>query len=530
MPRSYSWRWFVAALICLAEIYSSQVTLSLAQEASSQWFVKETGHLLRGVFLQYWKARGGLASYGYPITDELQEDGRLVQYFERARFEYHPENADSSYEVLLGHLGVQLTSTRDFPTASPADATGGAIYFPESKHTLGGEFLDYWKEQGGLDRFGYPISEEIWETSSANQHAYRVQYFERARFELHPDNRPPYHVLLGQLGNEMLALRQKAANFVQVVDGQMVVGAGLNTLKLKGFNYFPRDFAWTDFGDWPADRVDFEMGQAQRLGANTLRVFVRYDAFGGEAAGWSKQEGFTNVVRMAKAHGLYLLVSLFDGARKAPEADWDNWPALGTPGDAKDKAYLAAVIGPWRDEPTILGWDVYNEPDQVTDKEWRWEEHRSNRVLWLERMAAEVRRLDPNHLITVGVAMAESNLLPGKGGVNVLGMVDFVSVHYYKRNYGNKSAADVLRDLRKVTRKPILVEEAGDSTVDGTTGEEEQARFLGVVMSDVQAVDASGALVWTLYDFPAHATNSEGHYGLFRADDTPKPGAGVLGR
>ena len=61
-------------------------------------------------FLTYWQSHGGLAQFGYPITEIFEErlaDGRvyLVQYFERARFEYHPENAGTPYEVLLGQFG-----------------------------------------------------------------------------------------------------------------------------------------------------------------------------------------------------------------------------------------------------------------------------------------------------------------------------------------------------------------------------------------------------------------------------------------
>ncbi|MEO8288619.1 MAG: hypothetical protein ABI670_19550 [Chloroflexota bacterium] len=500
-----------------------------AEEGSATRFVSETGRTMRGPFLHYWESHGALPSFGHPITDEIEEGGLLVQYFERARLEYHPENAGSEYEVLLGHLGLQLTSARDFPPATfIPPASSGINYFAETRHSLGGEFLDYWRLQGGLERFGYPISEELSETSTTDRRTYTVQYFERARFEFHPDNVEPYRVLLGQLGREMLRLRDKASRFVQVVDGQLVSGQSLTPLKLKGFNYFPRDYGWTDFGAWPTDRVEHELEQAERLGANTLRVFIRYDAFGGAAEGWRKQEGFANFVRMAKAHGLYLLVSLFDGSRKVPQTGWDNWPAPGTPEDAQDKAYLAAVITPWKNETTILGWDVYNEPDHVTELEWRWDEHRANRVYWLARMATEVRRLDPNHPLTVGVAIADSNLLPGRGGMNMLDIVDFVSVHYYKRNYGGKSAASVLRDLKKLTRKPILIEEAGESTLDNPDGDAEQARFLAQVMRDAIETDTSGVLIWTLYDFPTHSTNSEGYYGVLRADDTPKPAAAIF--
>ena len=49
--------------------------------------------------------------------------------------------------------------------------------------------------------FGYPITEEIAEGELT------VQYFERARFEHHPENQPPYDVLLGLLGREALNAR-----------------------------------------------------------------------------------------------------------------------------------------------------------------------------------------------------------------------------------------------------------------------------------------------------------------------------------
>ena len=63
---------------------------------------------LSGPFLRYWQADGGLAIFGYPISEELMEDGYLVQYFERNRFEYHPEFAGTRNEVLLGLLGIEV--------------------------------------------------------------------------------------------------------------------------------------------------------------------------------------------------------------------------------------------------------------------------------------------------------------------------------------------------------------------------------------------------------------------------------------
>ncbi len=72
--------------------------------------------------------------------------------------------------------------------------------FPQTGHNVCGRFLQYWNEHGGLAQQGYPISEAFTETSALNGRPYTVQYFERAVFEMHPENQPPYDVLLSQLG------------------------------------------------------------------------------------------------------------------------------------------------------------------------------------------------------------------------------------------------------------------------------------------------------------------------------------------
>ena len=94
-------------------------------------FYAETGHHLCGDFKAYWELNGGLPVFGYPLTDELSEvnfdtgQTYTVQCFERARFEWHPENAGTPYAVLLGRLGAQILALhgRDwmtFPHAAPA--------------------------------------------------------------------------------------------------------------------------------------------------------------------------------------------------------------------------------------------------------------------------------------------------------------------------------------------------------------------------------------------------------------------------
>ncbi len=86
------------------------------------------------------------------------------------------------------------------PAERPA---GDATFFPETGHTLRGEFRDYWRAHGGLPIFGFPISEEFVERGPDGRD-YIVQYFERHRLELHPENPRPYNVQLSRLGDALL--------------------------------------------------------------------------------------------------------------------------------------------------------------------------------------------------------------------------------------------------------------------------------------------------------------------------------------
>lgn len=98
--------------------------------------------------------------------------------------------------IILG-IGVSLT-WREY--GSLAQTSGSCQSFAQTGHKICGKFLDYWQKHGGLAQQGYPLSEEFTETSALNGKPYTVQYFERAVFELHPENRPPNDVLLSQLG------------------------------------------------------------------------------------------------------------------------------------------------------------------------------------------------------------------------------------------------------------------------------------------------------------------------------------------
>jgi hypothetical protein len=180
----------------------SEWTFSALAPGEDLAYFEATGYFVGQPFLDFWQQNGGLAVFGYPIservieTDEATGHFYTALYFERARFELHP---DLGNRVILGRLGAILHE----PEAA-AQPREGARFFAETDHNVSGKFLEYWNTNGGLAVFGYPISEERFEKNPVDGKEYLVQYFERSRFELHPEHAGTVgEVLLGQLGLEL---------------------------------------------------------------------------------------------------------------------------------------------------------------------------------------------------------------------------------------------------------------------------------------------------------------------------------------
>ncbi|MFL5804592.1 MAG: CAP domain-containing protein [Roseiflexaceae bacterium] len=181
----------------------------------------ETGHQVCGRLLEYWEQSGGLPVFGYPIAGQSAQrvEGRSVQaqLFERNRLELHPENA-RPYDVLLGRQGADALAQqgRDWATL-PKAGPSAAHYFAETGHAIASQFWGYWSSHGlefdgqaaasfqeSLALFGLPLSEAAPEISPTDGKTYLTQWFERARFEFHPEHAgTPYEVLLGLLGAEL---------------------------------------------------------------------------------------------------------------------------------------------------------------------------------------------------------------------------------------------------------------------------------------------------------------------------------------
>lgn len=152
---------------------------------------------------------------------------------------------------------------------------------------------------------------------------------------------------------------------------------------LVGANFIPSDainelemFQATTFNP---ELNDKELGMAESIGMNTARVFLQDQLWEQDPEGFKKR--LDQFLTIAAKHHIRPLLVLFDSC-------WENNPHLGpqhppipgvhnsgwvqSPGkerllghkyEAKLKAYVQGVVGAFANDDRILGWDIWNEPD-----------------------------------------------------------------------------------------------------------------------------------------------------------------------
>jgi hypothetical protein len=193
----------VWALACLLGLVGLLPTAPARAQTGSRCFT-ETGFCISGVIRTYWERNGGLEVFGYPIgpQEEGQAEGWTgqMQWFQRDRLEDH-----GAQGVLAGRLGarsMEIFAVHEAARQTVAEAPQGCAYFVETRHSVCEPFLSYWRSNGGLERFGFPISQPV--TEGDTEWRGTVQYFERRRMEHHQENKGTrYEVLLGLLGNDI---------------------------------------------------------------------------------------------------------------------------------------------------------------------------------------------------------------------------------------------------------------------------------------------------------------------------------------
>jgi uncharacterized protein YkwD len=113
--------------------------------SSNRVYFTESRHSLSGAFLGFWKANGSIRILGYPVTEPFTEGGYLVQYFERARMEYHPEKAGAGYGVELGLLGKRYLDSLNSRGVSPVSRGGAQPLATEQAPALSAKEARLWQ-------------------------------------------------------------------------------------------------------------------------------------------------------------------------------------------------------------------------------------------------------------------------------------------------------------------------------------------------------------------------------------------------
>jgi hypothetical protein len=245
--KTVAWR----AMACIAVVLLLRpYHLGQAQETSTRYF-PETGHYLKEPFLFFFEAKGGLQAWGPPITEVIEENGHLVQYFQRARMECPTEGRDPS-EVALSPLGELL----GYRTPRRASVSNLLIenelcqYFPDTGHNVCFNFLSFYLDRGGSGIFGPPISELTVEPGMITQH------FQRARMEWHMGAPTGEAMRLAAIGEEYFRAKgldaalllpvemppapQAGATAITVGDHVRVIDTGSIGLRFRtgaGMNY-----------------------------------------------------------------------------------------------------------------------------------------------------------------------------------------------------------------------------------------------------------------------------------------------------
>jgi hypothetical protein len=169
----------------------------LAQGISGRYY-SETGHTLDPEFVTYFDEHGGLQILGYPITDAFVDywSGLIIQYTQNARMELFPDPETQTMQVRLKELGVLFVGDRALDLSDPLvmGSNADCEFFPLTGHNVCFMFLEFYREQGGPQLFGYPVSDFSIENDRL------VQYFQGFRLDWYPENPPGHQVQVAPLG------------------------------------------------------------------------------------------------------------------------------------------------------------------------------------------------------------------------------------------------------------------------------------------------------------------------------------------
>lgn len=249
---------------------------------------------------------------------------------------------------------------------------------------------------------------------------------------------------------------------------------------LVGCNFSPST-AINQLEMWQADTfdvatIDRELGWAENLGFNSVRVFLHQLPWEQDSAGFLKR--LEKFLQLAERHRIGVMFVLFDscwdpfpksGPQRAPKphlhnSGWVQCPGqevlMNTAQHPRLKPFVQGVIGHFRNDKRVHFWDLFNEPDNINDPAYVRNEPANKREAALALLAktfAWAREVQPSQPLTSGVWLGNwgdpARLSPMER--LQLDSSDIITFH----NYGKlPDAKPCVENLRRYQRPIICTE------------------------------------------------------------------------
>lgn len=257
--------------------------------------------------------------------------------------------------------------------------------------------------------------------------------------------------------------------------------------QIKGFNYYPKDYPWSEFWKNYQDSIvtrDLEI--VQELGMNALRIFIPFQDFGAENPSEKRMNQLKQLLDLADSSDIKIIITLFDFPSSY---HYDHW--------TRCERHLKIILERFKNHQAILAWDLKNEIDLDYNS---YTKKTVNE--WLSYMLKRAKVYDPNHLFTVGWSAPEH-------AIQFSNELDFISFHYYRK------LSEFPKDLSllkfQIPNKHIMLGEFGLSTYNSWVfpingSPYKQAKYYQNIFRHIDTEGLS-YLGWTLHDFPSIPSN-----------------------
>lgn len=299
--------------------------------------------------------------------------------------------------------------------------------------------------------------------------------------------------------------------FSEIVNNKIIVDG--KPFITKGINYYPQETPWDMFGDlFNIITIEKDFQLIKKSNLNSVRIFIQYEDFGKEQVLPQKLKKLKQVLDAAERQQLKVIVTLFDFYGDYSVLNW-----------TLTHRHAEQIVSTFKNHKAILAWDLKNEPD--LDFESR---HQETVTAWLSIMIQEIKKFDPNHLITIGWSSPEA-------ASNLVNEVDFVSYHYYKNIDQFENDFQLLKTT--VPNKPLVLQEFGITSYGGfwnlfNGSENNQANYYKK-MQAIFKKDSLAFMSWGFYDFKSIPTSVVGRlpwrkkpqqfYGFIDQEGNKKP-------